>query len=210
MTYLNKIGAISLLIFSQLLCYSQVKVSGVIVDSNGSPVPGAAVTPFPIDKGFAGNLSWTATDENAEFHLILSEGHYELRAKGEGYPDPNLLFCADPAAVFPAVNVSKRNLSGIRVQLGSRGATIEGKVHDAATTQSIPKAKVTLCDARKSNVCVELFSDSTGRFQFTVPSKPMLITATASGYKQFLYGGGAEVTLSPDEDRRLVIDLERK
>src|SRR5437764_11253489 len=113
MTYLNKIGAISLLIFSQLLCYSQVKVSGVIVDSNGSPVPGAAVTPFPIDKGFAGNLSWTATDENAEFHLILSEGHYELRAKGEGYPDPNLLFCADPAAVFLAVNVPKLNFTVI-------------------------------------------------------------------------------------------------
>jgi hypothetical protein len=190
-----------------------VTVSGVVLDKNGNPAPGSMVEAIPIHQGgFAGNLDWTATDKRGGFKLTLGEGRYQIRAKNEpgGYPDPNFLLAADPRALFPEVEVFRREISGLEVRLGSRGAVLEGDLREAQTSHPIPKAKISICDFEQPKACVELSANEEGHFRSTVPSKPLLVSAEAPGYEKTALEGGAKVTLAAGEHRHVEFDLKRQ
>ena len=186
----------------------QPAIAGVVLDHQGSPVPNSFVEAFPIRSGgFVGDLLWTRVDEHGKFRLNVHEGRYEIRAKheSEGYPDPNALLSADATAVFPEVDVSTQEISGIVVKLGLRGGMLEGAVLDKATQSALPKAKVTIRDARDPRAFVEVFTDETGHFQFTVPRKPLRVSASAHGYRA---SDPEAVTLSAGEHRSVVLELQ--
>ena len=187
-------------------------VVGVVVDSHGSPVAGASVEAFPIEKtGVGGELSWTPTEKDGGFRLALRSGHYEIRAKAEkqGFPDPNFLLSSDPSAGFPRISVKAGDVSGVRVTLGAKGGTIEGLLHDG-TGQLLSQGKVTIRDARKPEVFVEVAVDKAAHFEFTVPRKPVLISASAPGYSTTYFGEKEELTLSEGEHRSVVLSLKVK
>jgi hypothetical protein len=109
--------------------------------------------------------------------------------------------------VFPEVTVGQEAISGVRVVLGKKGGVLEGRLRDSATLLPIPKAKITIRDARNPEAFVEIFTDKAGHFQYTVPSKPIQIVATAAGHIAAFYANGAELTLSEGEHRAVDLDL---
>ncbi len=186
-------------------------VMGQVTDAHGSPVGTAFVAVTPLDSsGSAGDLRWVRTDEKGAFRVVLTSGHYVIRAKDEahGYPDPSFMFSADPNSVFPEISVDQSDVSGLRVVLGLQGGIVEGDLRDQATQTPVPKGKVTIRDARNSESYVEVFADKAGHFQFTVPSKPIQVLATAPSYKTAYFNKGEEVTLSGGEHRTVNLALQ--
>jgi len=182
-------------------------VAGVVTRIDGSELPGACVFARAAGAGAsAGNMGCTETDEHGGFTMRLRPGEYIIRAKdeAEAYPDPNFLLSADPSAKFPQVIVGQSDISGVRVTLGAKGGVLEGKVQDETTRLPIVGAKITISDARAPGAYVEVFSNKDGGFQFTVPAKPVLISATAMGYEK---RRAEEVALSGGQHRRIEIDL---
>ena len=187
-------------------------VTGVVTDADGSEVANAYITAMATDGSSGGDLSWVHTDTHGRFRIALKPGRYLIRAKDEasGYPDPNFLLSADPIASFPEIVVDQADILGVRVRLGSKGGVLEGDVRDQETQSPVTQAKVTIRDARKPDVFVEVFSDKTGHFQFTVPKKPIQILATAPGYTTTYFGTGEALTLSGGERRSVVIELKHE
>jgi hypothetical protein len=180
----------------------------------GSGVANASVEAMPIlsksSGGSTAQFTWVTADNRGRYRISLSPGKYEIRAKDEadGYPDPNFLLSADPSANFPEISVEEADVSGIRVSLGAKGGVLEGDLRNEATQGTVPKGKVIIRDARTPEVFVEVFADTTGHFQFTVPHKPILISATAPGYAKTSFADGEELTFSEGERRSIIIELK--
>ena len=203
--------AILTVLFGTSISPCQIIVEGKVVSPDGAPVPSSSVEAFPIqDGGFVGSLTWTRTDDKGNFRLNLRGGRYEIRAKDEeqGYPDPNALLSHDPNALFPEISVSEENISGVQVRLGPKGGILEGSVNDITTHGAIAQAKITIRDTKRPKAFVEVFSDKDGHFRFTVPSRPLSISASAPGYKTAKFPEGGPVTLSGGEHRFFAIDLD--
>jgi hypothetical protein len=56
---------------------------------------------------------------------------------------------------------------------------------------------------------VEITCDKTGHFLIAVPSKPILISASAPGYKPTRFAEGDTMTLSSGERRKISLELVR-
>jgi hypothetical protein len=111
----------------------------------------------------------------------LKRGRYEIIAKDEErYPDPTFLLCRDSTASFPEVTMQDSDLTGIRVVLGAEGGLLEIHIRDEATREDVPGAKAIIRDARNPAAFVEVTSDQTGHLRFTVPDKPIVVSAYAS------------------------------
>ena len=193
--------------------FSIHNVVGVVADSHGSPVAGASVEAFPIEKvASAGHLSWVRTGKDGEFRLTLRSGRYVIRAKDEknGFPDPNFLLSSDPTAKFPEISVNDADVSGVRVGLGTKGGIIEGVLRDEGTRQIVSQGKVTITDAQNPSVFVEVPVDKLAHFEFTVPKKPIRVSATAPGYSTAYFGKNEQMTLTEGERRRVEIYLKAK
>lgn len=188
-----------------------VEVTGLVIAPDDSVVPNASVEavrlPGDNDDLSAGQLRWIQADNEGRFRLTLPPGRYEIRAKHEtdGYPDPNFMLSTDPHSDFPVISVDSRDLSGIRVKLGERGGILEGELLDKASRSPVEKGKVTIADARKPDVFVEVFADKEGRFQFAVPDKPIKVSGSARGYRAARFQG--EVTLARGERRKIILEL---
>lgn len=186
-------------------------VMGKVADARGLPIAGASVTAIPVDdQGSAGDLGWMRTDGKGVFRIMLRPGHYIVRAKNEedGYPDPSFLLSSDPNARFPRIWVDQTDVSGLVVTLGARGGIVQGELRDEVTGQAIPKGKVTISDARNPEAFVEVFADRNGHFHFTVPSKPVKVSATAAGYTAGYADNGRELMLSGGERRTVELELK--
>jgi hypothetical protein len=188
-------------------------VSGVVTDAGGSALASASVAAIPVEEGAsAGDFRWVRVDDQGKFRLALTPGRYVVRAKAEadGYPDPSFLLCADANSRFPEISVDRADVPDVHVLLGTRGGVLAGDLRDEITQQAVPRGKVTIRDARRRDAFVQVSADDRGHFQFTVPSKPIQLTAAAPGYRVTNYEDGAELVLSGGEHRTLTIGLGRK
>jgi hypothetical protein len=195
----------------------ETTVSGTVRDAAGNSIAHAYVEAIPVfaksNGGTVGSSSpWVAADSAGTFSLSLAPGRYRLRAKAEadGYPDPSFWVNRDLKARFPEIAVFDKQIRNIEVVLGTRGGMLAGEVRDRQTHRSLAGAKIRIQDATNSGAYVEVFSNSNGHFQYTVPSKPLLISAVAPGYKVTSFEGGAEITLSPGGHREFQLDLEHE
>jgi hypothetical protein len=194
---------------------SEVKrvVTGVVTQSDGAVAATASVAIFPLqEQSVAGDLTWTRADSQGRFRLTLKPGRYVVRAKDEadGYPDPSFLLSADPNARFPEISVDETDVSGVRVTLGAQGALLEGSLTDRESQSPVSNGKVVIRDAHDHAVFVELTPDKAGHFQFTVPSKPLVISASAPGYVTAFVGNAEPVTFSGGEHRNITIELKHE
>lgn len=186
-------------------------VTGKVTDAHGLAMAGASVAAIPVDdQGSAGDFGWMRTDGKGVFRIMLRPGHYIVRAKNEedGYPDPSFLLSSDPNAKFPRIWVDQADISGLLVTLGARGGIVQGELRDEVTGQAIPKGKVTISDARNPEAFVEVFADRDGHFHFTVPSKPVKVSASAAGYTAGYADNGRELVLSEGEHRTVELELK--
>jgi hypothetical protein len=221
-----KMSAISSwLIFAILLLraagvLAQGMVSGTVRDTSGNVLAHALVEAVPLtakkanSTGTVGNTPnpWIPVNGSGGFNLRLPPGQYRIKAKDEsdGYPDPSFWLNIDPSAKFPEINVSNQDASDIVVILGKRGAILTGELLDAQSQDPVVGAKIRIQDARNRDAYVEVFTDRAGHFQYTVPSKPILISVFARGYKPVVFNNGSEVTLSSGERRQVDLNLERE
>jgi hypothetical protein len=193
---------------------STTAVGGVVVAPDGLVVPNASVEavrlPGDNDDLNASQLRWIQADNEGRFRLTLSPGRYEIRAKDEihGYTDPNFMLSTDPHSDFPVIAVDSRDLSEVKVKLGTKGGILEGELLDKATRSPVEKGKVTIADARRPEVFVEVFADKEGRFQFAVPNKPLQISGSAPGYRAASFEEG--VTLAGGEHLKITLELPRR
>jgi hypothetical protein len=197
-------------------CPAQMKVVGTVTNSEGVSVAGSLVGAFPISPRGGGVVGdrpnpWASTDADGKFSISLPPGYYRIRAKNEkdGYPDPIYWLSADPTAIFPEITVGTKEVSDVHVVLGKRGGVLSGELIEQGSLTPIPKGKVTLRDANNPNAYVEVFSDKGGHFHFTLPSKPIAVSASATGYGAASFAGGAAITLSSGEHKEIVIELPR-
>jgi Carboxypeptidase regulatory-like domain len=184
-------------------------VAGVVVDADGLEVPNTSVSAMPIGD-FVGDFHWIDSDDHGRFEIDLRPGRYIIRAKNPplGYPDPSFLLCEDPNARFPEIVVGQKEISNVRVILGLKGGVLEGYVRDKLTRELLRGAKITIADSRNPGVFVKVSADKSGSFQFTVPSKPISVSAVAPGYKMAYYATSEELKLSGGTHRSIVIELE--
>jgi len=192
-----------------------VVVRGQVVALDRSEIPNAQVAALPVPStalGVAGHSSWTSTDSHGQFRLVLPPGRYVIRAKAEqaGYPNPDALLSADPSALFPTISVQQSDISDVVVTLGKKGAVLEGYAYDEQSKTAIEGTKVTLLDPHNPLAIVELTPDKSGHFQFTVPSKPILVSASAPGYETARFANGEPLTLSSGEHRTISLLLHHR
>jgi len=193
----------------------EATVSGTVTDSTGSESAHALVRAMLRTKSESGGIvgdhpnPWIEADDHGRFRINLPPGRYKFLAKNEidGYPDPIFLLNSDETATFPEVTVSQKHLSGVRVTLGRRGGVLEGELIDQRSREPIPRCKIMIRDARNPDAYVEVFADQAGRFRFAIPSKPVLISATAPGYKTTKIAK-SELMLSGGEHRSIGLRLE--
>lgn len=195
----------------------QTKLSGQVFDSLGATMAHALVEAVPRPEGqdqakFADRPNpWVQTNARGEFVITLAPGRYKIRAKDEdlGYPDPVYWLNADPTTVFPEIVVTdgEKEIADIRVVLGRRGGVLSGKLIDQPSGSPIAHGKVTLRDSENASAYVEVFTNSNGHFEFTVPSKPIIVSASAAGYRASTFASGAPLLLSPGEHREITLDL---
>lgn len=206
------------LICSFNLAAANATVRGTVVDADGKPVSHASVEVRPVlsqfSEGVVGNTPnpWIAADQSGHFELVLAPGRYKIQGKDEedGFPDPTFWLNVDPKARFPVISVDNKDVADVVVVLGSRGGVLYGSVQDADTRTPIFNAKLRLQDVRNSYAYVDIFTNHAGQFQYAVPSKPIVISVTAPGYKTTAVEAGAEVTLSPGERRQIDIELRHE
>ena len=193
----------------------EATVSGTVTDSTGSESAHALVQAMLRTKSESGGIvgdhpnPWIEADDHGRFRINLPPGRYKFLAKNEidGYPDPIFLLNSGETATFPEVTVSQKHLSGVRVTLGRRGGVLEGELIDQRSREPIPRCKITIRDARNPDAYVEVFADQAGHFRFAIPSKPVLISATAPGYKTTKIAK-SELMLSGGEHRSIGLRLE--
>jgi len=196
---------------------AEVNVSGVVTDSTGSELSHAWVTALPrLDAenfGTVGNRPspWIQADNHGGFSISLPPGRYKIQAKDEtdGYSDPVFMLNDDPTANYPEILVKQQDILGLHITLGKRGGILEGRLLNDSGSP-IQRGKITIRDAGNEAAYVEVFADEGGRFRFTVPSKPLRITASASGYKAAIATSSSELTLSEGEHRQIVLVLKRE
>jgi hypothetical protein len=189
---------------------STTAVGGAVIAPDGSAVPKASVEAMRLPDDHAdhavGQLRWIQADQDGRFKLTLSPGRYEIRAKDEidGYPDPNFMLSVDSHSDFPVIEVDSRDLSDVNVKLGTKGGILEGELLDQSTRFPV-EGKVTIADAQKPEVFVEVFTDKEGRFHFAVPNKPLRISASAPGHAAASF---EEVgALAGGEHRKITLEL---
>jgi len=69
---------------------------------------------------------------------------------------------------------------------------------------------VTIQDSHNAKRFVELFTNSDGYFQFAIPSKPVIILASARGYSPVYFENREPLLLPNGEQREISIELHRK
>ncbi len=195
---------------------AKTRVSGTVRDGSGNGLAHAFVEAIPVIENHGGGTAgdfpnpWVAADSSGAFSLSLAPGRYRLKAKDEadGFPDPSFLLSLDPKARFPEISVRDKETRDVQIVLGKRGGILEGEVQDARTRRPLAGAKVRIQDAGNSGAYVEVFADRTGRFRYTVPSKPVRISAVTLGYKPAAFERGTELLLSRGERHDIEIDLQ--
>lgn len=213
------LACISVYLCCVSICFGAVNVSGTVRNAEGNVLPHAYIQVRPLaekhsTEGVVGNSSnsWIPVNISGRFQITLLPGHYLIKAKDEvdGYPDPSFWLNLDPSARFPKVTVEDKEISNVDIVLGRQGGILEGSVRDAITRQPIHGAKIRMQDPSNSYAYVEIFSDRDGRFKYTLPSKPVLISVTAAEYLPSAVENGAQITLSPGEHRNIGILLQHR
>jgi hypothetical protein len=195
---------------------AKTRVSGTVRDGSGNGLAHAFVEAIPVVENRGGGTAsdfpnpWVAADSSGAFSLGLASGRYRFRAKDEadGFPDPSFWLNFDPKARFPEILVRDKETRDVQIVLGTQGGILAGEVDDARTRRPLAGAKIRIQDAGNTGAYVEVFADRAGRFQCTVPSKPVLISAVTPGYKPAAFERGTALLISRGERHEVDLELE--
>lgn len=196
---------------------SSATLTGRVFESDGSPLPGAKISVFPMDVAISGAMpSGAITDEKGEYKLMIPAypGRVRLCAVKEsaGYPDTQGLLFASGKESMPEVKLSPGDdLSGVDIHLGPPDGVLEGSVVDSRTQVPVRGARINL----HRNNPESMYSGTLppdGHFRFALPPAPIEISVTAPGFLPWRYkdtdNGGNELVLRTSERRTVTVELK--
>jgi hypothetical protein len=163
------------------------EVDGRVVGASGEPVEGARVYSLSTESVNPGRHAEVLTGPKGEFLLTnVREGQNEIHAYAPeiGYPDN--LFAVFQTAPIPTVTMKAGSaIHGVVIQFGPKPGTLAGEVVDDKSGKPLPSASVTLSWKDRPEFYVRSSIEQDGRFTFKVPVRPLLISVTCAGYRDW-------------------------
>jgi Carboxypeptidase regulatory-like domain len=170
---------------------SSASISGHVYDSEGHPLQGARVIPFPLERGMSGLLPTAESDSEGAYRLNLPAfGKTRICAskKDAGYPDTSMLIFVSGKENEPEVNVAVGSrLYDVDIHLPDPDGSLDITVTDQNTGLVIPRARITLRREEDPSVMYSTDIGSNGHFHLELPNRPIQIEITAGGYEPSIY-----------------------
>jgi hypothetical protein len=185
-------------------------VAGIVVDGSGSPIRGAKVYDEPMDSVRTGKDHFVLTDPTGQFVLKdIPVGKTMVIATTieDGYPDARFaVYSGD--ALLPVVQVEAgQRTSDVKVTLLRKGGTLRGRIFDAQSGATVPKARITIARIDHPAWALETDPEDDGRFAFVVPVHPMRIQVNAEGYRTWV--SQDSILLTSGEERIFKVALQK-
>ncbi len=197
-------------------------IEGHVLNAEGRQVAGAKVY-AELNDALTGIPPSNLTDEEGAFRIEVGKpGTYKVFASKEedGYPLTISGFHQEGTNPIPTVSVLPgQSVSDVVVQLGAKGATIEGLIFDVATNQVVNKATITLRRADNPEVYYQIGPEEEkkgGKFRVLVPPVPVTIEVSADGYETWSYSHDGlnkhsdSLKVKRGETKKLTVSLHRK
>jgi hypothetical protein len=156
------------------------KVSGRVVDSNGSPIAGALVRADLA--GYSGIVLQTESDKDGNFNLKhVLPGHNWIEAKNDagGYQNQWVALVDDLSDIVDIQVQPNQVMQGITIVL-KRGGVFSGEVVDE---NGNPVRPVSIKVEDSSGRWYSRMVDKNGHFVIVLPDRPYDVTIAARGYK---------------------------
>jgi hypothetical protein len=189
-------------------------VEGVVLDSQGNPLPDATVTSYSQAKGVTRDVMQYQTNAHGEFSLRFPEGKVWLSAhkNSEEYPYAFFAFYLMPKQVFPTVEVKAgATAKGVVVRVGAKAAHLNYEaVNEDGRLVAGSFIFTRLDQAQSYNTGAPAKDD------LLVPPMPFRAEFEAKGYKPWHYGGDkwsekeGIISLKSGEVLNLTIHLQRE
>ena len=185
-------------------------ISGVIVNSDGRPVPGVKVYALNPKVATAGKIIYFLSDSNGSFRVDGAVPGINMicTTKPEDfYPDTAWGINSPPGKEAPTVDVrAGQTVLGVRVVIYA-GRKIKGIVRDAITGGAL-KSRFIMNRAGAPEYYQDDAIAADGAFSYVVPTVPMDMRVKAQGYRDWTMsepsdGGGSKVG-----DARTVKEIE--
>ena len=190
-------------------------VSGHVYDSEGHPLAGARVIPFPLEVGMSGLVPSAVSTADGSYRLALpAYGRTRICAskEGAGYPDTTSAIFLSGKENEPVVNlVAETHLYDIDIRLPPPDGRLDLTVTDKNSGLAIPNARITLRRDEYPSVMYATDIGETGHFYIELPNRPIQIFVTAGGYQTFRYKdpitGNQSITILPHQHKMIVVQM---
>jgi hypothetical protein len=190
-------------------------VSGHVYDSEGHPLVGARVIPFPLEVGMSGPLPFAVSAADGSYRLTLPAfGKTRICAskEGAGYPDTTSAIFLSGKENEPVVNlVAETHLHDIDIRLPPPDGSLDLTVTDKSSGLAIPNARITLRRDEDPSVMYATGIGDTGHFYIELPNRPIQIFVTAGGYQDARYKdpitGDQFIKILPHQHKVIAVQL---
>jgi hypothetical protein len=197
-------------------CFSQVDISGRVVDLGGHPIAEATVIIFPLEVPAQRKLPTAMTDDQGRYHLTAPQyGRVRISAykTAEGYPDTQALVFANGDEQFTELRLTADSkFPDTVIRLGEPDGLISGIVRDSRNGGVVAQARITLRRFDAPDVMYSSYLDSDGSFVFSLPWRATTIAISAPGYETWTYydrhTNNAFALLKPGDSEKVEVELE--
>jgi len=186
-------------------------IAGHVLDVEGQPVAEAQVYADRTDSPMGRRLPFVLTDKEGRFLIKgLASGTYTVSAakENDGYAPTDSPFHSVNLTPPPQVTVyEQQTTSNVTLYLGPRATKLVGRVVDASTNKAIKNLQNVQITLRRMDYPDYSYStgpDLDGEFNILVPSVPVTIEVSASGYEKRRLDA---LQLRQEEVKRLDISL---
>jgi hypothetical protein len=190
-------------------------VSGHVYDSEGHPLVGALILPFPLEEGTSGLLPFADTNSEGAYRLTSPAfGRTRICAskKGAGYPDTRGAIFVSGKENEPVVDlVVGSQLHDVDIHLPPPDGSVDLAITDKNTGLTIPRARITLRREEDPSIMYATDVENNGHFYVDLPDRPIKIAITAGGYEPWKYedavSGNPFVRVMSHEHKTIAVHL---
>jgi len=162
-------------------------VDGLVIDSEGRPLPEATVTSYIDAKGATRDVTQHKADAQGRFTFSLPEGSVWLCAHktSDEYPYPFFAFYMSPGQDFPTVTIKGGEITrGVVIRVGMKAAHLVYETVDESGRPILGRFIFVRVDQPDRPYSTSALAKD----DMLVPPVPFRATFEAKGYKPWHYG----------------------